>query len=410
MQLLKNKKWVCYFLLSWIGYFSYGQGYYEQPINGVNDQWHRIDLPIEAFGRLHNSYASIRVLGKNKNGDEVEQPYLLVKDQPRTIMRPVPSTIINRTRKGNDYYFTLEISDEPILSQINLDFGNDDFDWKVLLEGSIDQKEWFTIIEDYRILALPEKYRFTRLDFNGVNYPFLRVKINTKEKPILNAVTINSASVTRGEYEDWSSEIISHEPIPNTKNSALIIDLKKTVPVSYLKIKPSVDYDYYRSFSVSFLKDSLKTETGWRERWTSAGSGTLSSFGSNVFPIDEDLTSKIKVIIKNQDNQILDIPEVEVKGAKHYLLARFDGKPPYALQYGNQKLKYPKYDLISFKKNIPEKPSTIKLGKAIYKKRLGEEKSNPLFTNTIWLYLLMGLIILVLGGFTMSMIKNTKEQ
>ncbi len=405
-----SRKWTFLILLSWLGYFSYGQeGYYKHPINGVKDQWHRVDLPVEAFGRLQNSYASIRVFGNDEHGTGVEQPYLLVKDQPLTIMRPVPSTIINRTRKGNDYYFTFEISDEPMLSQINLDFGNDDFDWKVLLEGSVDQKEWFTIIEDYRIVALPGKYRFTRLDFNPVNYPFLRVKINSKEKPILNAVTINTASTTTGEYEDWSPEIISHKAIPNTKDSELIIDLKKTVPVSYLKIKPSVDYDYYRNFSVSFLRDSLKTETGWRERWTRVGTGTLSSFGSNVFPIDEELTSKIKITIKNQDNQMLDIPAVEVKGAKHYLLVRFDKNPPYSLQYGYHKLNYPKYDLVSFKKNIPKNPSKVTLEKAIYKKITDENKSTPLFTNTLWLYLLMGLIILVLGGFTMSMIKNAKE-
>lgn len=410
MQLLKNKNWVLCFLVCWIGYFSYGQGYYEHSVNGVADQWHRVDLPVEAFGRLNGSYASIRVLGKNNNAEGVEQPYLLVKDQPRTIMRPVPSTIINRTRKGNDYYFTFEISDEPMLSQINLDFENDDFDWKVLLEGSMDQKEWFTIVEDYRIVALPGKYRFTRLDFNAVNYPFLRVKINAKEKPVLKAVTINSASVTTGEYEDWSPKSIRHKAIPNTKNSELLIDLGKTVPVSYLKIKPSVVYDYYRNFSVSFLRDSIKTETGFRERWTSAGSGTLSSFGNNVFPIEEDLTSKIKITIKNQDNQMLDIPTVEVKGAKHYLLVRFDGKPPYTLQYGNRKLNYPKYDLASFKKNIPTKPATVQLEKAVYKKIADEDESTPLFANNLWLYLLMGFIILVLGGFTMSMIKNAKEK
>ncbi len=410
MQLRKNKKWGVYFLLICLGYFSNGQGYYEHPVNGVGDQWHRVDLPVEAFGRLHRSYASIRILGKNENNKPVEQPYLLVKDQPRTIMKPVPSTIINQTRKGTDYYFTFEISDEPTLSRINLDFENDDFDWKVLLEGSTNQKEWFTILEDYRIVALPGKYRFTRLDFDPVNFPFLRVKIKSQEKPILNAVTINSAAVTSGEYVDWPVDSIRHQPVPNSKNSELTIHLGKVVPVSYLKINPSVDYDYYRNFSVRFLKDSLKTETGWREQWMNAGSGTLSSFGNNVFPVDEKLTSKIKIIIQNQDNQMLDIPTVEVKGARHYLLARFDGKPPYTLQYGNRQLSYPVYDLISFKKNIPEKPAVVQLGKAVYKKGTNPDAGTPLFSNSLWLYALMGLIILVLGGFTISMIKNTKEQ
>ena len=411
MQLLKNKKWGFCFLLTCLGYFSQGQGYYEHSIQGVNDQWHRVDLPVEAFSYLHRSYASIRIYGEDNNyNTEVEQPYLLVKDQPRTILKPVPSNIINRTRQGDDYYFTFEILDEPMLSQINLDFENDDFDWKVLLEGSVDQKEWFTIVKDYRIVALPGKYSFTRLEFDPVNYPFLRAKINTSEKPVLNTATINSAAVTSGEYVDWPVKSIRHEAIAKSKNSELIIDLGKIVPVSYLKIKPSVDHDYYRNFSVLFLKDSLKTETGWREQWVNISSGTLSSFDNNIFSINENLTSKIKITIQNQDNQMLDIPTVEVKGAKHYLLARFDGKPPYTLQYGNRKLTYPKYDLASFKKNIPKNPALVQLEKAVYKKITDSETSTPLFANSLWLYLLMGIIILVLGGFTLSMIKNAKEE
>ena len=410
MLLPKNKKWIFIVFIFWAGYVSYGQGYYEHPISGVSDQWHRVDLPVEIFGRLHHSYNSIRVISKKTNATATEQPYLLVKDQPRTIMRPVPSTIINQTRKGNDYYFTFEISDEPMLSRVNLDFENNDFDWKVLLEGSIDQKEWFTIIEDYRILALPGKYKFTQLDFPAVNYPFLRIKINAQQKPILNAVTINSAAVTAGEYENWLPKSIDHQPILNTKKSELLIDLGKVVPVSFLKLKPSNSHDYYRNIKINFLRDSLKTEGGWRERWSGAGSGTLSSFGNNVFSMNEMLTNKIKITIENNDNQILDIPSVEVKGAKHYLLVRFDGKPPYTLEYGNKKLRYPEYDLTSFKKNIPKKPRPVKLGKGNYKKIIGEKKSDPLFSNSIWLYLLMGMIILILGGFTLSMIKNVKEK
>ena len=410
MQFPKNKKWVLIVLISWIGYFSYGQGYYEHPITGVSDQWHRVDLPVEIFGRLHHSYNSIRVLGKKTNSIAVEQPYLLVKDQPRTIMHPEPSTIINQTRKGNDYYFTFEISDEPMLSRVNLDFENNDFDWKVLLEGSVDQKEWFTIIEDYRILALPGKYEFTQLDFPAVNYPFLRIKINAQQKPILNAVSINSVAVTAGEYENWAPKAIYHQPISNTKKSELLIDLGKVVPVSYLKIKPNSSYDYYRDFKISFLRDSLKTEAGWSERWSNAGSGTLSSFGNNVFPLDEILTNKIKITIQNNDNQMLDIPSVEVKGAKHYLLVRFDGKPPYTLAYGNRKLRHPKYDLISFKKNIPKRPASVKLGKGTYKKMIDEHKTDPIFSNSFWLYLLMGMTMLILGGFTLSMMRNAKEK
>ena len=40
------------------------------------------------------------------------------------------------------------------LVQIKLSFKQENFDWKVKLEGSNDNKVWFTVVTDYRILAI----------------------------------------------------------------------------------------------------------------------------------------------------------------------------------------------------------------------------------------------------------------
>lgn len=390
---------------------SNGQHHYEQPIKNVTSQWHQIELPDEIYRSLQTSYASIRVYGHDEAGTAVEQPYVLKKEIPRQVLRELDAEIINRTRQGDNYFFTFKITDTLLLSQIELEIENEAFDWKITLEGSNDQRDWFTVLEDYRIIAIPDAYRFTRLDFSPVNFPFLRLKIRTTEKPVLSTAKIFTAKRTKGVYKEWTPISVTHnKPEPDSKISSLLIDLGRPLPVSYLKIMPDADYDYYRGFTTWLLKDSTKTAKGWRENWSRAAAGTLSSFDNNIFTYPEQITTRIRVDINNQDNQPLNIPSVQVKGAKHTLLVRFDNKPPYLLHYGNNNLRTPSYDIAKFKNKLPENPVVASLGKVSRVPDVNEKKENALFENSLWLYLLMGIIILVLGTFTLKMIKSESEK
>jgi len=88
------------------------------------------------------------------------------------------------------------------------------------------------------------------------------------------------------------------------------------------------------------------------------------------------------------------------------LLVRFDHQPPYNLQYGSRMLRKPSYDIANFKNKLPENPSLTNLGKVSRVVDSEIEKEKALFENSLWLYVLMGIIILVLGGFTLKMMRQ----
>ena len=52
---------------------------------------------------------------------------------------------------------------------MNLKFSEKNYDWMLRLEGSHDQKEWFNIVEDYRILSI--KNEQTNYSFGDVTFP-----------------------------------------------------------------------------------------------------------------------------------------------------------------------------------------------------------------------------------------------
>src|SRR5690606_40823506 len=74
--------------------------------------------------------------------------------------RPAPPSC--PTRRSSDltahnesgYFFTFEMPAREPINQLYLQFKEKNFDWKIRLEGSHDQQEWFTIADDYRIVSI----------------------------------------------------------------------------------------------------------------------------------------------------------------------------------------------------------------------------------------------------------------
>jgi hypothetical protein len=87
------------------------------------------------------------------------------------------------------------------------------------------------------------------------------------------------------------------------------------------------------------------------------------------------------------------------------LLVRFTEPAAYFLTYGNKKATKPTFDIERFVSKVPETLTVLTLGneQKIDKK---DTTKAPLFKNKIWLWLLMGIIILVLGWFSIKMMNK----
>tara|TARA_R110002049_G_scaffold245100_1_gene418958 strand:- start:28152 stop:29378 length:1227 start_codon:yes stop_codon:yes gene_type:complete len=381
---------------------------YDQKIElqEITEDWHSIEIPSIVFEKVNQNLSDIRIYGITREHDTIEAPYLLQRSNEKTNIEDVDFVLQNTTRKENYYYFTFAVPTPKPINRIKLNFGNSNFDWHVVLQGSQNQKDWYTILEDYRILAIKNgqtAYTFSRLDFPKTQYPYYRLGLKSDKKPSLESAKI---SLTHSESADYTNvEVVKMKvkPLTSTKQTQTEITLAHKAPLSYLKIDVADKIDYYRPISIQYLIDSVETEKGWKYQYNQLTSGTLTSIAPNEFKFKSTITQKLRLVIDNHDNQPLHLSKIETKGYKHQLLARFSQPAVYYLTYGKPLAQPPRYDVseVNFKK--PENLTTLRLGQPENISKKDSKKINPIFEDTLWLWMTMGVIIIVLGWFTLKM-------
>lgn len=404
---MKNK------LLLFFGCFSCALAFgqldtydHKMEVSGIEDQWHKLELPDSVFEEVSQSMNDLRIYGVTET-DTIEAPYILKVGASKHLRKAIDFKVLNAASNSNGYYFTYEIPTTEAIDQIQLDFENENFDWRAILEGSQNQNEWFTLLDDYRILAIKNgqtDYSFTNLDFKNSKYRYYRVLIKSKEKPLIKTAKISIDSKIEGKFRDYTVSYMNINE--DGKQTILDIDLKKRLPISSLKIDVSDEVDYYRSFTIAYLSDSLETEKGWRYNYRNLSSGTLNSIEKNEFTFPTTLAQRFRVTVQNQDNQPLQIESASARGYVHDLIARFTKPATYYLAFGKANVRKPQYDILQSATKIPANLSIVTLDEVqdIPKNELPTVA--PLFENKLWLWLVMGVIILVLGGFTFKMIQK----
>ena len=382
---------------------------YKRELKGVDEQWHKIILPNEIFGKSSQNLTDIRIFGLTENNDTIEAPYLLQLTTEKTSSKQVAFKTINASHNYKGYYFTFEIPTKEPIDQIKLQFKQVNFDWQITLESSQDQNEWFTVVENYRILSIKNDltdFQFSKLAFPSSKYRFFRLRISSPEKPELSVVSIAQNETTDGRFRNYPIKSIKTKENRQTKQTEIDIELKMPVRVSQIRIAIADTFDYYRPMTLKYMIDSFKTKQGWKYNYGTLSSGTLNSIEDNEFKFSSTTFQKLKFFINNQDNQTLNIDTIEVKGYIHELVTRFTNQATYFLTYGNTRAARPQYDIESFRKNIPETLTPLQLGDELTIERAAIPVILPLFKNKKWLWVIMTVIILLLGWFSVKMIRK----
>ncbi len=407
------KKKIIKFLVLLISFGTYAQidqYAYRSILPEITDTWHAISLPDEMFSKVSPNLSDIRVFGITNKKDTIEAPYLLRLKTEKKSFNKIPFTILNTSFNKKGTYITLEIPTKQPINQIHLDFEQSNFDWLITLEGTQDRKEWYTIKEDYRILSIKNEltdYQFTTVRFPNAQYHYFRILIKSTKKPVLQSANVTRYEVKKANYKEYDIEKLNIQNPKGTKKTIIDVSLKTPVPVSYIGIEVQETFDYYRPISIRYVADSMQTQKGsWKPRYRELSSGVLNSIEDNVFTNTSTIAQKFRIVINNHDNQPLKINKVIVKGYQHELVTRFTNPGTYYLVYGNDKMKKPSYDLNYVSAKIPDEMTTL-FPEA--QSTIGHEESSvtkPLFANKIWLWGIMGIVILLLGGFTLSMMKK----
>lgn len=392
--------------------FAYGQMEqydYKRELQGITDQWHKVTLPDEIFANLSPNLSDLRIYGITTKNDTIEAPYLLRLSTEKIKTHKINFKKVNTSYDVNGYYFTFEIPTKEPINNINLDFNQQNFDWRLKLEGSHTQQEWFTVLDNYRILSIKNQetdFTFTNITFPDTKFRFFRIGINANEKPQLSAATVTLKEVSNGSYSTFPVRKFKTTNNQQTKQTVIDIDLTSPVPVSRLNITVKDIVDFYRPVIIQYLVDSTKTEKGYFYNYKTLTSGTLNSFENNKFKFSSTLMQRLKVIIHNEDNQALTIDKVIINGYMHELIARFTEPASYYLTYGHKKVRGPQYDIDRFAEKIPQVVLPLKLGveQVILHKEVSGTQA--LFMNKNWLWAIMIIIIVLLGWFSIKMIKK----
>lgn len=379
---------------------------HKMEISGIENQWHKIELTTTLFSEISQNMTDLRIYGVTES-DTIEAPYILKVNHSKHTRETINFRLLNSTSNANGFYYTFEIPTVNAIDQIKLEFENENFDWKIILEGSQDQNQWYTILNNYRVLSIKNtqtQYTFTDLNFPNSKYQYYKLSVQADKKPNLKEAQLSNSMGTSARYNDYTA--IHMNVNHKNKQTFLDIDFKERVPISFLRINILDSVDYYRPFTIEYIADSVKTEKGWRHNYRNLNSGTLNSVEKNEYTFDSRLAQKLRVTISNYDNQPLTIESVTAKGYVHELIARFTKPATYYLAYGKANARKPQYDILQTASKIPIDLSilTLEAAQDIPKKEMPTVAQ--LFENKLWLWGVMGIVILVLGGFTLKMMQK----
>ncbi len=393
-----------------LGAFGQIEDYkYKRELTGISEQWHKIVLPDAIFGKVSPAFTDIRIYGITASQDTLEVPYILRLASGKTTQKEVAFNTINTSYNEKGYYFTFEIPSTEPVNQIDLHFRQRNFDWQLKLEGSFNQSDWHTITDHYRILSIKNEitdFQFTKVVFSDSKYRYIRMIINSKEKPDLTQAGIVQQEHTDGVYKNFPIRKFTIKNHKEAKQTEIEIELEQPVPVCWLKLKIEDKFDYYRPVEIKYVTDSFKTEQGLQYNYSMLTSGTLNSMEENSFRFNSTIVKKLKIIIYNHDNQPLHLNTVQVEGYVHELTAQFTSEAHYFLTYGNSTAVKPDYEIENFIDKIPVVLTALDLGN---EEVIGKEEipaKTPFFHHKIWLWGIMALIILTLGWFSIKMLQR----
>jgi hypothetical protein len=380
---------------------------YQRTLSGASEQWHKVVLPSEIFSKTSQNLADLRVFGIAVSGDTLEVPYLMYVARAEVDHKNRSFRILNTVNNERGYFFTFETPTVDAVNQLKLDFKQKNFDWRVRLEGSNNQQEWFTLLEDYRILSLQDgmtTFEFTLLKFPTASYRFFRLAIDSKDSPELLSASMAHREVKEGMQRRFPVKQMTIEQNKASKQTTIDIDLPMPTRVSQLELTVEEDVDFYRPLSIQYLSDSVSTPKGWHYTYTTLYTGTLQSIQKNEFQFEDRTLQKLKILITNQDNLPLSIADVTVKGHEHELWVRLpESTSRYYLAYGNPLASQPSYDLSRFTDKVPLELIPLEVGP---EEIIDKEKPlavKPLFQDPKWLWAVLVFSILVMGWFTVKM-------
>ncbi|MBX2969616.1 MAG: DUF3999 family protein [Cyclobacteriaceae bacterium] len=379
---------------------------YRRALDKVSEEgWYSLDLPVDLYQKLNKDLSDIRIFAV-ADKDTTEIPYLVKSKTDETTREDFNLPLLNQSRSNGVLYFTIQVPAGKALNTLNLNFVEKNLDALVSIEGSEDRKDWFEIVSKKRIVSIDQddiEYSKTTVTFPDSDYAYLRIQVKADKQVSLTGASFKYISTKKGEHISLTDFNITSTT--ENKQTEIRIRAPYRTAINAITVNATHSNDYYRSYSLAYALDSIKTEKGWIQHYSTFDRGYLTSIDSNTLRFNTVITHELKLTIYNQDNPALTINAIELSGPKTEIIAKLPVEKTLFLYYGNPQLNAPRYDIIHFKDRIPKSLTNISL---LAEENLeSPQQEKALFTKKFWLWTILIVVIGVMGYFTLHMLKRT---
>ena len=395
----------CKIFISLLAFFltskAHSQGNYlykTQLDKVVAKGFYKIDLPPKLVAKCKDDLEDIRIFDEHG----VQVPYFLKEDLPAFKKEYFAEFPVIKFAKEKDKqtHVILENISGHAINNLLLFIKNMDASRSVSLTGSDDSIHWFIIKENIYLqntfsndgdnivntLSFPNSnYRYFQLTILGENViPFRIIKAGIYKEDILY-----------GKY------VALPKPVIIQKDSLY----KK----SYVQVKFDDSYQINKIIieadGPKYFKRNISIINKNQSYYDDIADGYLVSDSINNFPINIK-TSRLSLIINNQDNTPLKISSVSAFQLNISLITYLQPGKSYNIYFGDSTATAPIYDLQFFKDTLEKNPVNLLMG-GIEKNTEIKNTSNASSSNsTLMLWLIIIAVLIVLSFFTFKMMKE----
>jgi hypothetical protein len=363
--------------------------------------WYAIHLDESILSKLNTAFSDVRIVSK----ENIEVPYLLRVAAEEVQRESIGLKVANISKRDNDLFFTVRVPENTDVNHASIELLDKNYDVNVLVEGGANEKEWYELAKDKRIVSVFDRninYTSSTITWPVSTYPLLRFKIVKGASLTFSKVFFSMQKVKRGVYDQ---AIFKPTLITKDNVTELNIDLRSTRYLSKLFMEPAAGQKFYRNYRIENLDDSVRTEKGWIKNFNVVHQGVISSFTQDTIRFGSTLCRSIRIIIFNEDNPPIQLTSVTT-WSPHVNLVMLLKQGKYLLKYRNPKIGNGNYDLGHFESEIPDRLNYLTLGQVETLSTDIAMVTQPWFKNKNWLWGIMLIIVGMLGFFTIRMLRK----
>lgn len=370
---------------------------YQRSLNVPAKGYYEINIPPALYGRLGPAYSDLWLY---HNDDSAKAPFLWHSPSPQRGAQPLQT--MNTGRRGDVFYYTVQLPAGARVSGLDLRFAPGNFQYRAGVEGSSDGgRTWMVLLQDEQLTGVDKpgaQFQYGRLATGVVDFPLLRIGLISPIKPPLPFEVLALIPQTPVMPKQYPVTTGPDSLSTNKREQYFYGALTHVVPINEIRLQVSNDGPYRRMAVLEIPTDTLVRNGVSTLFWQSLAQTELSSAHPCVFRFSEEKIKRFRIVVSQNDNAPFATMRMEALGPDYRLRAYF-GKPGlWNLAYGSSTAAPLRFDLSGLENGFPDSAQRLEPG--------NEQLMGPGFmTHTSkglpgWmLYALLGLVVVGLAVF-----------